>query len=359
MINNLNLPVNSVSFGQVSSAILRYLFENKIDISLFPIGNIDLSTQSNISPQFTEWIERSILRTKENSNRKDPLFKLWHLNGSLSSYSDKQSLFSFYELDEPTKTELNIIRNNENVFFSSNYAVDIFKSYGAKNVKYIPLFFDRFNFASNHKRYFADERITFNLVGKLEKRKHHGKILDAWTKKFGNNKKYFLQCSIFNHFLKPEDQTRIIGSFLGGKAYFNVQFLNFMPNNVMYNDYLNSADIVIGMSGGEGWGLPEFTSVALGKYGIILNAHGYKSWADKSNSILVEPTNKIDAYDNIFFHKGADYNQGKIFDFNPDDFISACELAIKKVESSRVNTLGLELQQNFSIEKFIENIEKD
>ena len=53
-----------------------------------------------------------------------------------------------------------------------------------------------------------------------------------------------------------------------------------MPTNTAYNDYLNSGDIIIGMSGGEGWGLPEFHSVALGKYGIILNAHAYKEFIE-------------------------------------------------------------------------------
>jgi len=354
---NLNLPINAVSFGQVSTAVLKHLYDLNKDISLFPIGNIDLSTQSFQDENFVKWINQSVQKANESFSRKEKIFKLWHLNGSLQSYSDRQNLLSFYELDNPTKTELNIVKNSENILFSSKYSVEIFKSFGAKNIKYVPLFFDKFNFSQSSKKYFTDNRITFNLVGKLEKRKHHGKILNAWAKKFGNNKKYFLQCSIFNHFIKPEDQTRIIGSFLEGKVYFNIQFLNFMPNNIMYNDYLNSGDIVIGMSGGEGWGLPEFTSLALGKHGIILDAHGYKGWANKENSILVEPTSKVDAYDGIFFHKGSEYNQGQIFDFDADDFISACELAIKKVEDSRVNINGLKLQEEFSINTFLSNIE--
>ncbi len=52
-----------------------------------------------------------------------------------------------------------------------------------------------------------------------------------------------------------------------------------MQKNSLYNDYLNSANIILGMSGGEGWGLPEFQSVALGKHAVILNATGYKDWA--------------------------------------------------------------------------------
>jgi len=131
-----------------------------------------------------------------------------------------------------------------------------------------------------------------------------------------------------------------------------------MENNALYNDYLNSADIIIGMSGGEGWGLPEFHSVALGKQAVILNAHAYKSWANKDNSILVEPSGKIEAYDNMFFNKGQKFNQGNIYTFDADDFIDGCEKAIKKVESNKINKNGLKLQDEFSADKLVDNILK-
>ena len=265
-------------------------------------------------------------------------------------------MLSFYELDQPTKVEINTVKNNNKVLFSSKETVEIFKNLGCKNVEYIPLAFDKYNFNMTDKSYFTDDRIVFNLVGKLEKRKHHLKLIDLWAKKFGNNKKYALQCCIFNPFMKPEDQNNLISQALQGKSYFNINFLPFMGQNKIYNDFLNSGNIVLGMSGGEGWGLPEFHSVAMGKHAVIMNAHGYKSWANEDNCTLVEPNSKIEAYDGIFFHKGAPYNQGNIYDFNGSDFISACEVAIKKTESQKLNQQGLALQKEFSSEKFLQNI---
>lgn len=358
---NLNIPINTVSFGQISTLILRSLFDksNSLDkIKLFPIGNVELGSQSNIDDRFIREVNLSIQNAFELFNRKEPIFKLWHLNGSIESYSDNQTLLSFYELDSPTKTEQNVIRNNKKVLFSSKYTVDIFKNLGINNVEYLPLAFDKYNFSRIDKLYFSD-RITFNLVGKMEKRKHHLKVLKAWAKKYGNNNKYSLQCSIFNPFISPQDQETVLNQTLEGKRYFNISFLPFQPHNSMYNDYLNSADIVIGMSGGEGWGLPEFHSIALGKYGVILNAHGYKSWANKDNAILVEPLDKkIPAEDGIFFKSNTPYNQGNIFDFDEDDFISGCELAITKVKSNKVNENGIKLQKDFSSEKLIDNIQR-
>ena len=108
------------------------------------------------------------------------------------------------------------------------------------------------------------------------------------------------------------------------------------------------------MSGGEGWGLPEFQSVGIGKHAVILNATGYKEWASDSNSVLVEPSGKKEVYDNIFFKKGESFNQGSIFDFNDDDFISGCEESIKKVEKDRINHEGLKIQEEFTASRMVD-----
>jgi len=354
---NLNLALNNLSFGQISFALVKYFYEKKYNTKIIPIANnVDISSQSNVNKDFADWLRVSISSSLEEIRRDDTIFKLWHLNGSLESFCNKQVLLSFYELDTPTKTELNIVKNNHNVVFSSKYTCDIFKAYGCNNVKYIPLFFDENNFKITNKKYFQDDRITFNLVGKLEKRKNHKKTIQAWLKKFGNNPKYFLQCSVYNHFLKQEDQNTLINSILDGKRYFNISFLSFMQTNQVYNDYLNSADIILGMSGGEGWGLPEFHSLALGKHGVFLNAHSYKDWANNSNSVMVEPSEKIEVYDNMFFHKGSPYNQGNIFSFKEDDFINACEKAIDRVEKNRVNENGIALQKKYTLDETASNI---
>jgi hypothetical protein len=129
-----------------------------------------------------------------------------------------------------------------------------------------------------------------------------------------------------------------------------------MNENSVYNDFLNSADIIIGMSGGEGFALPEFQSVALGKHAVLLNAHSYQSWATGDMANWVQPTRKIPVYDGQFFVQGRPYNQGDIFDWNEDDFISACENAAKNASINRKNVAGLSLQTTFSKELFVKSI---
>lgn len=352
----LHLPVNAVSFGQVSVGILREFYRRKLEPCLFLIGNqADLSVY-NVDSDFAQWIQTCINKSLKDHKRSNPIFKLWHINGSFESYSDKQILLSFYELDSPTAEEINILKNNHKVLVSSEYTKRVFEDSGVSNVDYLPLAFDSHSFSVKDTAKVLNDRITFNVVGKLERRKHHAKVIKSWASKYGNKKDYYLNCSIYNHFIKPEDQQKLIASILENQKFFNINFLGFMPTNSIYNDYLNSADVIIGMSGGEGWGLPEFNSLCLGKHGVILNAHAYKSWANEENSVLVNPSGKIESYDNLFFKKGSPYNQGNIFDFNHNEFLSACDKAIERVKSNRVNQAGLKLQNKFTYQKMVDSI---
>ncbi len=350
---SLNLPVNPVSFGQVSTAILKEIKGRGLTPPLVSIGPVDLSSQEQ-DEEFINWIRLCLSKFNREHRRKNPIIKLWHMNGGMESFSERQILVSFYELDNPTPAELNIVKNNHKTLFTSKYTCDVFSSYGCDNVGYLPLGFDSSNFKRTEKQYFSDGRITFNLVGKFEKRKHHSKILAAWAKRFGNDRKYALQCSVYNTFLKPEHNHSLFVGSLNNQKYFNINSIGFMAQNKVYNDFLNSGDIIVGMSGGEGWGLPEFQSVALGKHSVILDCNGYKSWANEKNSVLVRPTSKTPAYDGIFFHPNQEFNQGNIFDFNEDQFINACETAIKRVESNKINEEGIKLQSDFTYAKTVD-----
>ena len=351
----LHLPLNGVSFGQVSTALLREFHQRGVQPFLFTIGQSDMNSQQT-TPDFNKWIESAIKKSFEEYSRDIPLFKLWHLNHeSLGSYAKEQTLFTFYELDFPTSIEINIARNQKNVVVSSKYTKKVLESYGVTSCKYVPLGFDKDNFQVKDQKYLED-RIVFNLTGKLEKRKHHEKLIRAWIKKYGNNKDYALQCAIANPFLKEQDFNARISHILDNKQYFNVNFLGMMQKNSLYNDFLNSGDIILGMSGGEGWGLPEFQSTALGKHAVILNATAYKEWANESNSVLVEPNGKEEAADGVFFKKGGAFNQGNIFTFDEDEFIAGCEKAVERYKENPVNSEGLKLQEEFTYAKTVDAI---
>lgn len=349
---SLEIPINSLSFGNCSVNILKQLFKLGINPKISLIGsNADLSSFDNVKSDFTEWIAKCCSLFNSKHSRDDIAFKLWHINGSMSSISKEQVLFSFYELDSPTATEINIIKNQKTAIFSSNFSKSIFESFGCSNIEYCPLGFDSDSFYKKDRKNHDDEKIVFGLAGKLERRKQHHKALVAWAKKYGNNPKYLLNCAIKNPFIQDDQQVSAIKTLFEGKEYFNINFVDFMPTNSLYNDYLNSNDIIIGMSAGEGWGLPEFQSLCLGKHAVILNAHAYKDWANNENSVIVNPSGKIPCYDGVFFHQGAEFNQGSYFDWTEDSFIEACEEAEKRFIKNKINLNGEKLKEVFTWEK--------
>jgi hypothetical protein len=341
-------PLNSLSFGNVSYNLLKAMYNQDIDVSIFPIGKVDVSSFEERSDDFKKWIESAVKKRYAKLKSDVPTLQMWHLNGSEHRVSSKQILYTFYEMSEPTINETKLAEFQDKTVFSSSYASEKFT--GSHSA---PLGFDE-SFYKTDKSYMPN-KIHFGLMGKFEKRKHTDKIIRAWIKRYGNNYDYQLTCCITNPFFKKEQMESVIGNMLEGKRYGNINFLPFLPQNSQVNDFLNSIDIDLGgMSGAEGWNLPSFNATCLGKWSIVLNATSHKDWANKDNCILVEPSGTEPVYDNIFFHKGADFNQGDIYTFDEQDFIAAMEKAETKCKIN--NDQGEKLKNKFTYENTLNKI---
>jgi hypothetical protein len=360
-----HFPLNRTSFGNVSYGLLREIQKRGYELCYFPIGPLDLAV-FNADENFQKWIGATYARGMVKHNRDNPSLKLWHLcapdesgnpNGCYSSYGNKTTLLSFYELDSPTELELNVARNFDTVF-SSSYTCEIFKERGV-NTRVVPLFFDSHHFHVTDKKYYNDDRVAFMLAGKFENRKRHQKVIETWCKRFGNDQRYYLNLAVYNPFFPPELNLNLLQASMKGVHYWNVNPLAYIPSNTAYNDFINSNHIVIGASGGEGWSLPEFHAVALGKQAVILNAHAYKDWANQENAVLFEPSQqKISSVDGVFFKEGGNHNQGQIYDWDPDALVDGLEKAIKRFEENPINVAGLELQKKFTISNTLDKLLK-
>lgn len=349
-------PINNVSFGNVSVNLLREMFKRDISVSLFPVGKPDVAVYDKLEKDFKNWLQSSIDNRYKLLEKNLPTLQLWHINGSENRITSKSHLITFYELDEPTESEKNIVNMQDSVMFSSSYSSKLFKSIGCTNSSSIHVGFDP-DLHETNKKYLTN-KVHFGLMGKFEKRKHTGKILKLWADKYGNNYNYQLSCCINNQFLKPEQLNQLIGQALDGKQYGNINFLPFLKTNSEVNEFLNAIDIdLTGLSGAEGWNLPSFNATALGKWSIVLDSTSHKDWANRENSILVEPKSKTPAYDGHFFQKGAMFNQGNIFEFEDEDVLQKMEEAESMCGSK--NEKGIELQEKFSYSKMLDSVLKN
>lgn len=363
MINELIFegPLNPLSMGNVSINILKSLYKKGIKVYFSPIGQSDINNY-NLSDDFKNWLQNAANSFLKNYKRDLATIRNWHLNGSWSFPSDKKYLLTYHETDSATPEELNIIKNINKVFFCGNYSPKIFSEYGADNIDSFNLGFDNDSFNKVNKVYFNDGRIQWFLGGKLEKRKATLNILKIWIKKYGKKEGesfkageqiHFLNAVIMNPFLDANVQQQQIQQVLGGR-YINVQFFGFLPREA-FNDLKNASDIdLTGLSLSESWNLPSFNMSALGKWSIVLNAHGHKSWANKDNSILVSPNGKTSIVDNIFFQANAPFSVGNCYTWDENEVIKAMDLAVNKAKTPNIE--GEKLKEEFTYDKSVDYI---
>ena len=351
---NFEAPINSLSLGNVSVNFLRELRNHDIDLSLFPIGERgDFTAYNKIDEDFKQWVSTIASQRLANLKKSTPTLKVWHINGSEKTIGENQFLYTFYELDSPTQEEINIVKMQKHVFFSSSEAAEIFKSKGCDNVSSIPLGFD--NDFGEFPKSFDKEIIHFGLIGKFERRKNTSSLIQLWLKKYGNNPKYQLSCLVGNSFMSQEQIQQAISECTFGQHWSNLNFVPFLKTNSEVNQLMNNIDIDLsGLSNGEGWNLPAFNCTALGKWSIVSNCSSHKDWATKENSILVDPIGKQPCYDNLFFKEGERFNQGQYYKLDGKSILSAMEEAEKRV--GQVNTEGTKLRDKFTYKKTIDSI---
>lgn len=355
-------PINNLSLGNVGLNILHSLYKLGIKVYYIPIGQVDINNY-NLSDDFKAWLQDSAIQFLKNYKRDLITIKNWHINQSWNFPSDNRYLLTYHETDSATQEELQILKSLNRVFFCGEYSSKIFSEYGATNIDNFNLGFDNNSFYKTDKKYFDDNRIQWFLNGKLEKRKHTLEILQLWAKKFGkkqgesysmSEQPHFLNCCIINPFYDVKVQEQQIVQALGGVKYNNIQFFSFLPREA-YNDLLNASDIdLTGLSGGESWNLPAFNMTCLGKWSIVLNCSGHKSWANKDNCILINPNGKQDSTDNIHFVKGNPFNQGNFYSFNNEEVINAFEIAAKKARTT--NFEGEKMKEMFTYDKSLNYI---
>tara|TARA_R110000772_G_scaffold131639_1_gene239870 strand:+ start:1394 stop:2464 length:1071 start_codon:yes stop_codon:yes gene_type:complete len=344
----VDAPLNSLSLGNVSVNIIKELKSKGHDIAIWPMNesSIDLSAY-DLSNDDKSFFQDSINKRFDFLSSDIPSLKVWHLNGSENRKNAKQYLYTFYECSEPTDIEKSLCHAQTETIFSSSYAADQFDG------TYVPLGLDP-EFKKTDKSYLEDV-VHFGLMGKFENRKHTAKIIQTWIKKYGNNNKYQLTCCVTNPFFKEDEMAHIISNTLGGNRINNINFLPYLKTNKEVNEFLNAVDIdLTGLSGGEGWNLPAFNATCLGKWSIVLNETSHKDWANKDNSILVESSGYMDVQDGKFFMKGAPFNQGIFYNWNPDEVITAMEKAEAKV--GQINSEGQKLADKFTYSKTVDGI---
>lgn len=347
----LELPLNRLSLSQFGYNVLRELYNRGDEIGVIPIGDVDLSAYQP-SQDFMKWLQVSVDRRFKILRRDVPSARIWHIQGSDNLRTPDQHLLTFYECSVPSDYEKTIVALQKKTLFSSNYSAEKFAGVG--NVGQFSCGFDPDFTPKGDKQHFQD-RVTFLLAGKWERRKETEKIIRAWVKKYGNNRKYSLNLLVSNPFFKPEDNQALFAKACGNQRVWNINYLPALSTNDEVRQLIEQTDIDLsGLSAGEGFGLCSFNATAMGRWSIVSNHTSHKDWATAENSILVEPDHEFPVYDGVFFRQDSPVNHGVFYGMTEENMIAAMEKAEKFAKTS--NPEGEKLREKFSYKKVVDNI---
>lgn len=350
---SLVLPLNSVSYGQMCVGLTFEIYERGLTPNIFPIGQVDLSAY-DLPNGYTEWLNYCVKKAHAKFKRSEPCLKIWHIEGLKERISDYQVVWTAHETNMLTDEEANILRNVDKVFGVSNYVTSVFRNHDV-DAHTCHNFFDSRHLKKEEVK--RQEDVThWTLIGKIEKRKKTIDVIKAWCKKYANHRQHILHLSIDNPWLlngepDPIKRNKMMMQYVAGAIGGLPANINFIPHvikNSEMNQVYNVADVNLsGCSGAEGFNLPFFNSLCLGKQAVGVRAHAHLDFASNENSILFEPRELIDISDGLFFSYGGIFNQGKMYDWDEDKVIEAMEKAEKIAKVP--NPEGEKLAEKFSV----------
>jgi hypothetical protein len=360
---NLQVAINSTSIGQTTTNFLYNVFLKKLEPNIFPIGGIDISAFEEILPQeFIGWLQTCTQKAMKDYKRSYPSLKIWHINGSHETVSDNAFLYFFHELDQITSTEKNILSSYEGIASPCKFTSNVCEEYGITNCDTINLQYDSTAFKPTSVKKYENNEIVIAVVGKFEKRKHSGNIIQLLKNKFGNNSKFKIHLHTFNPFFDNDPNKAMeinkqhIIQYCGGDVPHNFIMMPHVRKLVDLNKMYNMVDIVVDGSGGESWSLPSFHIAGLGKQCVVNYNSGIKEWSTSENSLQVQPNGKISSVDGLFFRENNPFNCGNIYDLDTEEMSKSIDLAVENVKNCKVNEEGKRLPEKFTEEKFCDEL---
>lgn len=342
----LNFPINSTSLGAAGFHFLENIEE---DFNLFPIGNsIDTAAFEPLSMALKMKVQKSLDNALGSHSIETPSLKLWHGFQGLERVSKRQALYTFHELDSLTQIEKNNLIQQEALAVPCSFNKEVFEANGVKvPISVIPLGVDRQIFYPLEKYKNKSGPYIFLMAGKFEARKLHVEILQAFAMTFANNPSVKLRCCITNRFVEMKAVYEMIHQqIFGGRMPNNIEFVEWLPTERHFADFLSSGDCLITPSRGESFNLPLLQAMSCGVQVITNPDHAHRDYITIDNSILCKSEGKAVAMDNMFFRNDGKTNTGSWFMVSVNSIAQAMIEAYKK---GRVfNSAGIETASKMS-----------
>lgn len=361
---NIRCPLNGfLGYGHVSINIVKFLTKLGYEVSLFPIGNIQLTTND----------VTIIQKCLENAHQfvyDAPSILIWHEHDmSCFPGNGRKTGLSFFERDKFDTIRIHQLLYCDDYIAPSSWAKKIlieqlqpvedqfteFTRDLDSHIKVIPMGVDTDIFKPYVQKHpsITSKVPTFLNVGKIEVRKGHDLIPDLFTKALPNQD-YKLYMMWSNPFLSQQEVNKwedLYRAKLGDK----VEFLPQVRTDIELAQIMSDVDCAIFPTRVEGFGLPILQSMACGTQVISTNYGAQSEFVNEENCHLVNITQKESAFDGKWFF--GDFQWGYIGNKEQDQIVEHIRTVYNdKLEQRK--TKGLETAKKFSWENTVQKIVK-
>jgi len=348
---NLIAPINTLGYGVVGFNIFKHAISH-LNISLFPIGNIDSSNSDD-----TALIQKGIATANQFEGFVDaPSLKIWH-EFALADRIGRGPTFAFpfFEINTFDQRRINHLNSVDNIIVASKWAEEIVhNNLQSPSTHVVSLGVDTSIFT--HGPHQTTDKCVFFNCGKWEKRKGHDVILEMFKEAFPNEQDVELWMMCSNPFLPQkthQEWTRYYSSDS------RVRLLNRVKTQQEVAQAMASTNCGIFPSRAEGWNLELLEMMAMGKHIIATDYSAHTEFCNNKNCDLIDITNLEKAEDGVFFNGSV--GKWASLDGKPmEQGIEHMKAFYRqwKSDQSTINEEGIKTAQKFSWDNTIQQLEE-
>lgn len=300
---NLNLytPINSLGYGVVGTNIAKSLNDLDINVSLFPIGEVNLASQEDVP------IFQQLVKNKDTFDYNAPCLKIYH-EFSLADKISRGKYFtlSFFELDRLSENRRHHLNSSDVIITPSHWAKNIMVENNIKPpIHVIPMGVDIEIFSPSHHPKSPDDPYVFINISKLEIRKGHDVLPIIFNQAFTDKDNVELWMMVDNPFLTHAETQEWHNYYLSTPLGSKIKFINRVNTSRELAGIIQKADCGIYPSRAEGFNLSALELLSCGKHIIISNYSAHTEYCTNDNSHLIDIDTVEEAMDFKWFGKGT------------------------------------------------------
>lgn len=303
----ISAPLNFMSYGLASLNICLALEKKGVNLSLFPIGPVQVEPQHIDSVK--KWVQNA-----QSWSTEDNCIRIFHQFSLAERYSRWWNVgFPIFELNKFNEVEKHHLRSREHLFVCSKWAADIVSSEVDMDADVVTLGVDRSIFHEGCRQF--DDTTRFLVVGKAEVRKSHPELLECFDKAFTVRDKVSLTLSWENPFFSPEEWAKWEGLLHQSRGYKDgqVQSIGRFSTQKEMADLYRAHDCLLAPSKAEGFDLPLLEAMSCGLECIATDYSAHTEFACPNNTRLIAIDRLVPAHDGKWF-----FGQGEWADFGPN-----------------------------------------